>query len=780
MPRIVEPSFRHRPDRTNRGRRPAWTSCLLALATALLVAPGLAGATVEPAFDQRIDPFGLTNVDRRAVPAFGDLDGDGDLDLIAGNSNGELRYLANVGSVTAPEFAEQVLLPFGLSPVGSGAAPALGDLDGDGDLDVLVGDTAGDLTYLRNDGTAGAPAFVAARVDPFGLYAVGQDAVPALADLDGDGDLDLIVGEAGGRFFVFRNGGDAQHPSFALASDVAGLDPLGASFSSPAIADVNGDGLLDVLAGASDGRVRVLANGGSANAPSFMLVGTSPYGLADSGYFAAPAAVDLDGDGDRDVVVGTDEGSFFFYENTGGATAPAFAGGFAEPYGIVAAIGPFARPAFGDLDGDGDLDALVWADDDAVGGRFWLLTNTGSERAPSFAAPVADAFGIVERLFATPALADLDGDGDLDLLVGREDGNTNFYENVGTRTTASFAAAVTNAFGLVDVGSWSGPALADLDGDGDLDLVIGLANGSTRSFENTGSATAPTFTDRGTVRSSLGQYPALAFADLDLDGDLDLVSGNADGELDVALNLGTRTVPVFASRVRLPYGLSDVGGMAVPALVDIDADGDVDALVGARTGAVLLFAGQPFFGCPATPDASCDAFAQGSLLVNDTVPGKEQLTAQLKGGPALTQGELGDPTTTRGTRYALCAYDDAQQLAAELVIDRAGARCGGKPCWKGIGGAAPGGKGWTYKDGTASASGVKSLSLKAGDAGKPVIVLKAQNDAAHGKTSLPSGIAGALYSSGSVTLQLRTSNAVGCHASTLFTSTRSPGFLKAK
>ena len=99
-----------------------------------------------------------------AKATFGDLDGDGDLDMMVGENGGTILYYKNTGSASAPVFAQQTgaANPFNGSDVGCDSAPALVDLDGDGDLDLVVGENDGNLNYFKNTGTASAPVFAAA------------------------------------------------------------------------------------------------------------------------------------------------------------------------------------------------------------------------------------------------------------------------------------------------------------------------------------------------------------------------------------------------------------------------------------------------------------------------------------------------------------------------------------------------------------------------------------------------------------------------------------------
>ena len=485
------------------------------------------GTADAPVFATALsNPYGLDDVGYESAPTFADIDGDGDLDAFVGEYRGVTFFFENVGTASAPAF----LPPLELADVGYESAPTFADLDGDGDLDGFVGGRYGDVFFFQNTGTASAPAFAPPVTNPFGLADVGHQAAPTFADLDGDGDLDAAIGNTAGETVFFQNDGTAITPAFAAPlTNPFGLEDVG-SRSRPTFADLDGDGDLDAAIGADDGETFFYQNTGTPSAPEFAPPLTNPFGLGDVGERARPAFADLDGDGDLDVFVGEAEGDTVLFENTGTFGAPAFAAPVRNPFGLTD-VGDFSAPSFADLDGDGDLDAFLGTGS----GNTSFSENTGTASAPAFAAAVTNPFGLggAGGAESTPTFADLDGDGDLDALMGRRVAGTAFFENTGTATAPTFAAVVSNPFGLADVSDSSAPRFADLDGDLDLDGFIGTSSGNISFFRNTGTAVAPAFETPVTNPFGLadvGSFSGPEFADLDGDGDLDAFLGNSGGD----------------------------------------------------------------------------------------------------------------------------------------------------------------------------------------------------------------------------------------------------------
>jgi uncharacterized protein YuzB (UPF0349 family) len=538
------------------------------------------------------NPLAVVTVGRFNKPAFADLDNDGDLDALVGAGNGNLHYFENTGSASSPAFAALQTNPFGLADVGSDSAPALADLDNDGDLDALVGAGDGDLHYFENTGSASSPAFAAPLTNPFGLANAGVYSIPALADLDNDGDLDAVVGAGGGDLHYFRNTGSPGSPVFAAAlTNPFGLANIGYE-SAPTLADLDNDGDLDALIGDFYGTLRYFRNTGSPSSPAFAAPLTNPLGLADIGRYAVPAFTDLDNDGDFDVVVGEYYGRPVYFRNTGSANSPAFTAIRNSPFDLNEAIS-YSIPIFADLDGDGDLDALVGE----YYGFLEYSENTGNANSPSFPTVEINPFGLGVGYNSAPALADLDDDGDLDALIGGLYGNLSYFENTGSASSPDFPASVTNPFGLANVGSYSIPTLADLDNDGDLDVLVGELYGDLHYFENTGSANSPTFAAAVINPFGLGNvgyHSAPALADLDGDGDLDALVGAEDGKLYYFENTGDPGNPAFAAAQTNPFGLADIGYHSAPTLTDLDGDGDLDVVVGEAAGSLIYFSDGPF------------------------------------------------------------------------------------------------------------------------------------------------------------------------------------------
>jgi hypothetical protein len=189
---------------------------------------------------RRVGWADLPDVGLHALPALGDLDDDGVRDLLVGTGDGTVRAFRNAATDEAPVWIE--LPPWMPAVRATGrAAPALADLDGDGDPDLLVGDASGVVGAFENDG-GGAPTW---RAHPgWGVALAAGDVHPALGDVDGDGRVDLVVGTATGAVVAFRNGG-GREPSFERAPDWdAAISGKGAS---PALGDLDGDGRLDLV-----------------------------------------------------------------------------------------------------------------------------------------------------------------------------------------------------------------------------------------------------------------------------------------------------------------------------------------------------------------------------------------------------------------------------------------------------------------------------------------------------------------------------------------------------
>ena len=354
-------------------------------------------------------------------PAYGDVNGDGRLDLLVGEGDGNLRFLENVegigwgkkdgrratylpvGSPSEPNGASG---PLGSAQASHGAArtaPFMYDLDGDGDLDLVVGSASGSLAYYINKGTSAAPRYVLATGadDPFSSLVLGVMAAPTIVDVDSDGDGDLIVGRADGTLRLFTNLGSSKRPFFPT--------------SGPVRIPATGKTLRDALGGA-----------------------------VDVGGESRPSLVDLDSDGDLDLVVGSASGSLTYYGNAGTASEPSFRRipYEASPFRNVAPVGG-SSPTFADLNGDGLIDGLIGS---ATGVTIRLI-NVGSSSKPLFAhsnastvdsdsstGGIVGSIGAVPSGYSTPAFAFDSSGSPTVLVVGSGGGSLGYFTNVGGGT----------------------------------------------------------------------------------------------------------------------------------------------------------------------------------------------------------------------------------------------------------------------------------------------------------------------------------------------------------
>jgi hypothetical protein len=416
------------------------------------------------------------------------------------------------------------------------------------------------------------------------------ETAPELADIDSDGDLDFFLGEYVGVPVPFiRNIGDEFNPIFqwegALSDSFRAFNDE--YRTSPELYDLDNDLDLDALIGC--GYVTYIENRGTSTEPDFNSAREQLFDTTGNWVFGTHVAlVDIDADGDGDLIGGEYQGHLQFYRNIG--TPDSFSFYLEDDDWLEIGIGDEADPVFCDIDNDNDYDLFIGE----RFGKIWYYHNIGDSLNYSFEYDTNYYAGIEVGYFSSPEFADIDGDGDYDLFVGREPtgnyykGDVYFYENIGSPYTPQFELTTTNYL-TMDMGPYAkNPQIVDINGDELPDLIVSAGNILTY-FENVGDPQNPSFLFIEEEFQGI-DIPGLkpCMVDIDADGDLDLFAGMSmiPGPPTVALflNQGTPEVPDLVledfSYISNPNFMANTN----PGLADIDADGDYDLFINEDDG----------------------------------------------------------------------------------------------------------------------------------------------------------------------------------------------------
>jgi len=575
----------------------------------------------------------LIGSDRHSLLTSGDWNQDGRIDILLGSRSGKIFAFENRADKGTDWY--ELKFPVLENNKRQYSSPVLSDIDADGDLDIISGNRNGKLEWILNRGSEKRPEWVVHDVN-LSQIDVGSFSTPLLNDMDGDDDLDLLVGNSKGLIIYYENQGNKNTPQFVLRNTrIAGIQMKASS--APTFWKWNGDKHPDLVVGGREGFLSLISHLPPESSPAlggWTLEAEHWQNIKAIGY-STPHFVDFEGDNKTDLLIGDVHGNLLYWKNGGlkktieskqestlvltentledeeqdeeneqadstiipventeteqdskaiGPIEPSFEF-VSSRYGNLE-LGRRAFPAFMDVDGDNNLDLIVgnsagelryYRRELGSGDELWTLESK-------------HFLGYQGRNNSAPVFADLDADGDFDLLVGNQEGSIDYWENKGNSEIADFVYNPTQFIGVTG-GRNSVPAVLDLNGDGRNDLLTGNFIGQLRKFDRIEQGNGFYFRleRRKYLNLDIGIGSVPKITDLNNDQQPDLIIGSDSGNI-ISFHpdpekpgiLSWKPSPEYSKQLNLPIGGN-------PEFVDLDTDGDLDLIVGSEEGTLYYF-----------------------------------------------------------------------------------------------------------------------------------------------------------------------------------------------
>lgn len=561
-----------------RGGNNEWTR-RSALAAAMIMLMMIGTMTTTAQNFRPVEDFGWGFGVGTSAPFVVDFDGDGLLDLFVGIDNHRiLHYEQRAGDKVFVRVRVDAMDVSGDSQ----PSPFVTDLDGDGLKDILVGTNSGEIRHFEQ---------VAAGSDEIALVTKKFNGIeysdccykPIVLDLDGNGLLDLIVGDGGQTLRRWEQSApnalsfNARRPLVFPITRHGTLHPY--------FHDLDGDGALELLVSDGGGAL-YLSKQSTAVKDSFTLVATDWNGINANGR-AALWLGDLDADGLVDLLYGTWDGMIFHYEQP---SAKALDGWVlrSENFLNMWDLGSDCMGTVADLDKDGRYEVL----------RTQVLNQTRTTRTPvllyrqmAAGSLQMESIGTLQGIEAGEHdmlwVGDFEDDGRLDMLITRaRNGIEHYRQSTGNPLLFEL---VTATFITDAIGNWTSlvPQLVDLDKNGKKDLLLGNSDRFISRYEQVGAGSASFEKKADRWMTQLSFYPAPAFVDLGSDGRLDMLLGQFDGNLDH--HVQNASDPLQFNRVTRAFLSTAVGNKSIPHVVDFNKDGRLDLVISDGDGGMSLY-----------------------------------------------------------------------------------------------------------------------------------------------------------------------------------------------